>query len=167
MGGVVAEVSVLGLDLGRKRIGVAGCDRTGLTATELGTIHRSSWEQDVAQLQAIARDRQATALVIGLPLTLSGADSKQTRLTRKLGRRIGAALDLPVIWVDERLTSVAAAESLRSQGIAASQHRGRLDARAAVLIVQQWLDEGGTAFLDSPESGISIAQESLHRDNHP
>lgn len=151
MGGAVAEISVLGLDLGRKRIGVAGCDRTGLVATELGTIHRSSWAQDLVQLQAIARDRQATVLIIGLPLTLGGADSKQTRITRKLGRRIGAALDLPVIWVDERLTSVAAAESLRSQGIDESQHRGRLDARAAVLIVQQWLDEGGIAALDAAE----------------
>jgi putative Holliday junction resolvase len=163
----VPEISVLGLDLGRKRIGMAGCDRTGLVATELGTIHRSSWEQDVDQLRAIARDRQATVLLIGLPLTLSGTDSKQTRITRKLGRRIGTALDLPVIWVDERLTSVAAAESLRSQGIADSEQRGRLDARAAVLIVQQWLDEGGMADWAAAAPGIPGTQAGLHRDNRP
>ncbi len=60
-------ISALGLDLGRKRIGVAGCDRTGLIATGLTTIERRSFAEDVAQLQRIAKERQVEILVVGLP----------------------------------------------------------------------------------------------------
>ena len=65
----MAEVAAISLDIGRKRIGVAGCDRLGLLASPIATIERQSFEQDVAALRAIAQERQATVLVAGLPAT--------------------------------------------------------------------------------------------------
>ena len=61
------RVSALGLDVGSKRLGVAGCDGTGLIATGLTTIKRSSWKEDIKQLQEIVKEREVTVLVIGLP----------------------------------------------------------------------------------------------------
>ncbi|MEL6502010.1 MAG: Holliday junction resolvase RuvX, partial [Cyanobacteria bacterium J06623_1] len=66
------RVAALGLDVGRKRIGVAGCDGTGLIATGLTTIHRAYWTEDVRQLKEIITAREVTILVIGLPYNLDG-----------------------------------------------------------------------------------------------
>ncbi len=134
-------ISVLGLDLGRKRIGVAGCDGTGLIATGLTTIHRTSFAQDIAQLKQLVEDRQASILVVGLPYTMQGHVGLQAQRTQKLAQRIALALQLPLEYIDERLTSHEAEAWLRTQRINPSRHRELVDRRAAVLILQQWLDQ--------------------------
>ncbi|MEO0458615.1 MAG: Holliday junction resolvase RuvX, partial [Cyanobacteria bacterium P01_A01_bin.114] len=97
-------VSALGLDIGTKRIGVAGCDRTGLIATGLTTLEGQSFDQVTEQLRALVNERQVTVLVVGLPYTLSGEIGRQARQVQKFTRRLAAALTLPVEYVDERLT---------------------------------------------------------------
>jgi putative holliday junction resolvase len=134
-------ISVLGLDLGHKRIGVAGCDRTGLIATGLHTIHRKSFDQDVQQLRQLVQEREATLLVVGLPYAMDGNIGPQAKRTQKLAKRLSLALALPLEYVDERLTSVEAESQLQAQGFSPSRHRDLIDRKAACIILQQWLDE--------------------------
>ncbi|NJK40980.1 MAG: Holliday junction resolvase RuvX [Acaryochloridaceae cyanobacterium SU_2_1] len=134
-------IAALGLDLGHRRIGVAGCDGTGLIATGLTTIHRTSFVRDIQQLQVIIEARQVQILVAGLPYTMAGQLGSQARRTQTLANRIAKAVELPLEYIDERLTSYEAEAILKSQGIQPSHHRDWVDRQAATLILQQWLDQ--------------------------
>lgn len=134
-------ISALGLDLGRKRIGIAGCDRLGLLATGLTTLHRQSFGEDVAQLQHLCQERQVEILVVGLPYTLQGEIGTQARQVQKLATRIGDRLALPIDYVDERLTSFQAEEILRQNRRSPRRDKALVDQVAATIILQQWLDQ--------------------------
>lgn len=136
-----AEISALGLDIGRKRIGVAGCDRTGLIATGLTTLYRQSFATLVEALADLVHERQAELLVVGLPLTMEGNEGFQARQVRKLGDRLGRALDLPIVYVDERLTSVEAEQLIQAERRSPRDNKGLVDRKAAALILQRWLDQ--------------------------
>ena len=87
------RVAALGLDLGRRRIGVAGCDGLGLLATELTTIKRGSFAQDIEALRQLVEERQATLLVVGMPYRLDeGTMGKQAQRLEKLAHRIGSGV---------------------------------------------------------------------------
>ncbi|MBW4565283.1 MAG: Holliday junction resolvase RuvX [Mojavia pulchra JT2-VF2] len=133
-------ISALGLDLGSKRIGVAGCDRTGLIATGITTIERTSFERDVEQLRQLVDQRQVQVLVIGLPYSMDGSLGFQARHVQKLATRLAKALKLPIEYVDERLTSFQAEQLLRDENRSPSRHKALIDRKAASLILQQWLD---------------------------
>ncbi len=135
------RISALGLDVGKKRIGVAGCDGTGLIATGLTTIERQSFFQDVEQLQQIVRQREAQLLVIGLPYSMDGSIGFQAKQVQKFAKRISKALELPIEYIDERLTSVEAEAQLKSQKKYSRYNKGLIDRRAATIILQQWLDQ--------------------------
>lgn len=134
-------ISALGLDLGHRRIGVAGCDRSGLIAAGLTTVHRTSFEQDIAQLRQLTQSRDVSVLVVGLPYSMNGEIGTQAKRTQKLAQRIGTALNLPIEYMDERLTSVEAEAMLRAQRISPSRNRELIDRKAACIILQQWLDQ--------------------------
>jgi putative holliday junction resolvase len=134
-------ISALGLDVGRKRIGVAGCDGTGLIATGLTTIERRSFQQDVEQLRALVQERQVQVLVVGLPYTMDGSVGFQAKQVQKFASRLSQALQLPLQYVDERLTSVQAEQLLQAENRAPSRHKALIDRKAAAIILQQWLDQ--------------------------
>ena len=134
-------ISALGLDVGRRRIGVAGCDGTGLIATGLTTIRRSSFEADVAQFRELVEERQVQVLVVGLPYSMNGNLGFQARQVQNYARRLQKALDLPVEYMDERLTSVQAEQMMQAAKIPLSENKALIDRKAAALILQQWLDE--------------------------
>ncbi|MEG4272968.1 MULTISPECIES: Holliday junction resolvase RuvX [unclassified Microcoleus] len=134
-------ISALGLDIGLKRVGIAGCDGTGLIATGITTLVRSSFDRDVAYLGELVRERRVQILVAGLPYSLNGELGAQARQVQKYANRIARALELPLEYVDERLTSVEAEELMKASGISLSQNKGAIDRKAAALILQQWLDE--------------------------
>ncbi|MBD2181738.1 Holliday junction resolvase RuvX [Aerosakkonema funiforme] len=139
-----AFTSALGLDVGSKRIGVAGCDRIGLIATGLTTIERKSFERDLEHLSQLVADRQAEVLVVGLPYSMNGTLGFQARQVQKFAQRVGKALQLPVEYVDERLTSFQAEEMLKEAKKSPSRHKSSIDRIAASIILQQWLDERRT-----------------------
>jgi putative holliday junction resolvase len=134
-------ISVLGLDVGRKRIGVAGCDGTGLIATGLTTIERQSFLQDLSRFQDLVVERQVQMLVVGLPYLMDGSIGSQAKQTQKFAQRLSAALQLPMEYVDERLTSIEAEQLLIAENRSLSQHKSLIDRKAAAIILQQWLDE--------------------------
>ncbi|MEH2151336.1 Holliday junction resolvase RuvX [Nostoc sp.] len=133
-------ISALGLDFGRKRIGVAGCDRTGLIATGITTIERTSFEQDVEQIRQIVNEREVQVLVMGLPYSMDGSLGFQARQVQKFTTRLAKVLNLPVEYMDERLTSFQAEQLLIAENRSPSRHKGLIDRKAAALILQQWLD---------------------------
>jgi putative holliday junction resolvase len=134
------RVAALGLDVGTKRIGVAGCDGLGLIATGITTIWRSSFQADIAQLTEIIYDREVAILVIGLPYTMDGNLGSQAKQVQKFARRVSTALELPIEFVDERLTSYAAEQMMKEANISVSQNKATIDRIAAAVILQQWLD---------------------------
>lgn len=134
-------VSALGLDLGRKRIGVAGCDGTGLIATGITTIERKSFEQVVVELRQLVKERRVQILVIGLPYSMDGSIGFQAKQTQKVAKALSKALELPIEYVDERLTSYQAEQLLHAENLSPSRNKGLIDRKAASLILQQWLDE--------------------------
>lgn len=128
----------LALDLGDRRIGVALSDPTGLLARPFMTLRRASRAEDFTRLNALVAEQQVGTVVVGLPLNLDGSDSQQTAWVRDYSAALAAALPVPVLLWDERLTSVEAAERLRARGKRPA--RQELDAAAAAVILQSYLD---------------------------
>ena len=133
-------VSALGLDIGRKRIGVAGCDRTGLIASGLTTIEWRSFDRLVIELKEIVDDRAVEILVVGLPYSMDGKLGFQAKQVQKLAYRLSKALQLPVEYTDERLTSFQAEQLMIAEKRSPSRHKAMIDRKAAAIILQQWLD---------------------------
>lgn len=141
----MSKISALGLDVGKKRVGVAGCDGLGLIATGLTTIKRSSFARDVEQLRQLVTEREVNVLVVGLPYSMDGSLGFQAQEVQKFAQRVSAALSLPVEYVDERLTSIEAKELIIAQGGSPSRDKALIDRKAAAIILQQWLDERGSS----------------------
>lgn len=151
-------ISALGLDVGSKRIGVAGCDRTGLIATGLTTIERQSFAHDIEQFQRLVQERQVQVLVVGLPYSMDGSLGFQARQVQKFAQRLAKALNLPLEYVDERLTSFEAENLLRAQNIKPSHHKALIDRKAAAIILQQWLDVRRSSLQQLANSALSPAK---------
>ncbi len=135
------RISALGLDIGQRRIGVAGCDGTGLIATGLTTLERTNFRHDLAQLKHWVDLRQAQILVVGLPYTMSGNLGYQAEKIQTIAERFSQSLEIPLEYIDERLTSIEAQEQLKMQKrFNARQDKGMIDKQAAAIILQQWLD---------------------------
>lgn len=131
---------LLGLDLGTKTIGVAICDGGLSIATPSRTIRRTKFTADVAELAAIAARERIGGLVIGLPLNMDGSEGPRAQSTRSFVRHLKGKLDLPVVLWDERLSSVAAEESMIEAGIKRRKRAENIDAVAASIILQGALD---------------------------
>lgn len=130
--------SALALDVGRKRIGLAGCDPLGLTVTRLPCLARGRFSADLRVLEPLIATRRVRLLVVGLPLDAAGAGTAQTRHCRRYGQQLQAATGLPLVWVNEHSSSWAAAER---HGLAGDRS-GALDSATAALLLEQWLQEG-------------------------
>lgn len=128
----------LGVDVGKARVGVARSDRDGLLATPVETLSRD--EDTLARLTGLARELDAVEFVVGLPLSLSGADTLSTTDARDFAARLAAASGVPVRLVDERLSTVTAQRALRDSGRRAKGSRPVIDQVAAVIILQNALD---------------------------
>ncbi len=134
---------VLGIDFGEKRIGLALSDPTGTLASPLATLKRRAGKRPpLSALEELARHNEVGAVVVGLPLTLDGGDSDWTRTVRDVAEALALRTGLPVHLVDERFTSVRAERAVRSLGLPKGKRedKARIDAAAAVLILQGWLD---------------------------
>lgn len=132
--------SILALDVGTRRIGVARADLRARLARPLSTVERQGVAKDVAKLAALCRAEGAEAVVVGMPYDLEGNEGRSARLARQVGDALGAATGLPIHWQDERFTTVEAAERLHAAGLDARRQRGVIDQAAAAVILQDWLD---------------------------
>ena len=136
-------VRALGIDFGERRIGLALSDETGTIASPLTTLPRRRGKRPpLRRIEETAHRYGVKALVLGLPLELTGEESAWSRQVREIGDQLAARLGIPVHLVDERLTSVRASRAVRGIGLPRRKRedRARIDAAAAALILQGWLD---------------------------
>ncbi|QEY31655.1 Holliday junction resolvase RuvX [Synechococcus sp. RSCCF101] len=129
--------AALALDVGRRRIGLAGCDPLGLVVTPLPCLQRSRFPDDLVIFRTWVERRSPQQLVVGLPLDAAGRPTAQAGHCQRYGERLSRLLDLPVFWVNEHASSWAAAEAHGLHG----DRSGRLDSAAAALLLEQWLRE--------------------------
>lgn len=131
------------MDFGERRIGVALSDPTGTIASPFETVRRRAGKRmPLAALERIGRDHGVTRLVVGLPLDPSGTENDWCVRVRAAGDELARRLEVPVSYVDERMTSVRAERAVRGIGLPRSkrEEKERIDAAAAALILQAWLD---------------------------
>ncbi len=134
----------LGVDVGRAKIGLALADDVLRTARALRTLRRAGEARDLAEIRKVAEEFEVARAVVGLPLHMDGSEGASARLARGFAGRLGAALGLPVELHDERLSTFEAEDRLRRQGFSARDRKEVVDAEAAAVILQGWLDRGGT-----------------------
>jgi putative Holliday junction resolvase len=131
--------SLLALDLSRRRIGLAGTDVGRRLVTPLVTLERRGMAADIERLSAICGERGVAALVIGLPLDLDGGAGPMARTMQGWARHLAAALALPVLLQDERLTTAAVSEAIEAGRLARPKPGARLDHYAAAVILEDAL----------------------------
>ena len=132
-----ATGTILGLDVGARRIGLARASYAARLAAPFGTLENNAETLD--RLRAICQQEQVRQLVIGLPRGLDGQETAQTLTVRAFGALLGNALGLPIHWQDEALTSVQAEAELEARG--KSYQKGDIDSLAAVYILEDYLHE--------------------------
>lgn len=139
----MASTRALGVDFGERRIGLAVSDPTNTLATPLETlVRRVGKRPPLKRMAEIAAEHDVGQIVMGLPVGLDGSENEWCAQVREVGRKLGERLDAPVAFVDERMTSVRAERAVRSVGLPRSrrEEKERVDAAAAQLILQAWLD---------------------------
>ena len=132
----------LGVDVGTVRVGVAISDPYGLMATPVTTLARNpSGEADLAALAALVEEHEVVEVVVGLPKTLRGTDGPAVLAARAYGTALAARIaPVPVVYVDERLTTVSADRQLTEAGVRGRARRRVVDQLAAIRILQNRLD---------------------------
>lgn len=131
---------LVGVDYGERRIGVAVSDPSGTIGFPFAQIEHRGIADAVDRLALLAQDQEAVGVVFGDPLHLSGQASPGSGVAREVASRLATRLDHPVWLWDERLSSVVAEAALREGGVRRKARRGKVDAMAAALILQSFLD---------------------------
>jgi len=143
-------VRVLALDVGERRIGVAISDPSGTIARPLQTLARGSREEDFAAIAALVAEHGVGLVVVGRPLSLNGTEGPQARRVARYAEALTATLPVPVTAWDERFTTVTAEEILRQtrRKKRRARDKGEVDAVAAAVILQSYLDSQNGGFQD-------------------
>jgi putative Holliday junction resolvase len=131
---------LLGLDLGEKRIGVALSDAQGIVTRPVEVIFRRSKREDFEAIDRLVRKWDVERVVIGLPLTSENEIGPQARRVKRYARELGRALSVPIDFVDERYSTVDALDVLRTAGHSRKKQRERVDAVAAAILLESYLD---------------------------
>jgi putative Holliday junction resolvase len=133
----------LGVDVGRARIGLALADDVLKTARPLRAVARRGEQGTFADIGETAREYEVGQLVVGLPLNMDGSEGPASRHARAFAEKLSQALGVPVALQDERLSTFEAESRLRGRGVYGKDVRARVDAEAAAVILQEWLDGRG------------------------
>jgi putative holliday junction resolvase len=130
----------LSLDLGHVRIGVALSDALGLTAQPLTVLKAASIQKDIVQIGGLVNEHEVTQVIVGLPYNMNGTESSQTEKVRKFTAKLAERLNVPVYYLDERLTSKQAERAMIEGGARRKTRRANLDKVAAAILLQSALD---------------------------
>lgn len=139
------QYPALALDLGARRVGVAVSDALGITTRTLPALERTNWKRLLREIAELCSRFDVGRVVIGLPLRLDGTEGDAAQDARRIGTNLSRSLNLPVLWQDERLTSVAAEELLRERGVRGKDLKERVDSEAAAIILRDFLAQEGAA----------------------
>lgn len=135
------DIRVLGVDYGKRRIGIAiGDDETRIAMPLEQIAGRGSASRDAEAVAAFARGEEVGRVVVGLPLNMDGSAGPQAKATRAFMAALQKCCDIPVAEQDERLSSFAADELTRAAGLTRGQSREKRDKLAAQIILQTYFD---------------------------
>lgn len=132
---------ILALDIGERRIGVAVSDETATVAQPLMVIAREGTAKDVERITQIARQYAAHEVVVGLPVTLRGEQAQAVQKVQAFVAHLRRALDVPIVLVDERLSTAEANRRMREADVGRGARRQKVDAVAAALILEKYLSQ--------------------------
>lgn len=132
--------AVLGIDVGDVRVGVAVSDPTALIASPRATLLRRDAGKMWRELAAIAAEHEVDRVVVGLPLQLNGSEGDAASKARAFAAELEEHLTVPIEWWDERFSTQAAERSLLEGDVRRNKRRQHIDAVAAALVLQSWLD---------------------------
>jgi putative holliday junction resolvase len=133
---------LLGVDTGTVRVGLAVSDPDRIIASPLATYVRRTRELDAAYFRKLATDEAAVGLVVGLPVHNDGTEGVKAREARAFGAWLAGLTGLPVVFWDERFTTVEAESALWVAGLTHKRRKGRRDRVAAQMLLQSYLDAG-------------------------
>ena len=131
---------ILALDFGKRRIGLALSDELGITAQGLETLQRTNIREDIQRLAQLIAEKNVSLILMGNPLHMSGAESRQVEHVRDFASRLSAHTNVGVEFWDERLTTVAAQRVLKESGISIQKRAQAVDRLAAVILLESYLD---------------------------
>ena len=132
---------IVGFDIGQKRIGIALSDLLGLTAQGVETYHRKNLEADYQYLVQFIKENDVGSMVVGLPKNMNNSLGFKAEEIQNFIAGLTQRVDIPVFWVDERLTTVSAERILVDADISRKKRKNVVDKIAAVLILQLHLDK--------------------------
>jgi putative Holliday junction resolvase len=131
----------LGLDLGSKRIGVALSDPLGITAQPLTVLQSAGTQKDIIAIGELVNQHEVTQVIVGLPLNMDGTESSTTQKVREFTSKLSQKLNVPVFFVDERLTSKQAERAMIEGDVRREKRREKIDKVAAALLLQSALEK--------------------------
>ena len=131
---------VLGLDVGKRRIGIAVSDALGLTAQPVTVMTRSTLAEDLDVIRQLCEERDVERIVVGLPVTMAGRLGPAATRMRAFARALQQAVAMPVDLADERLPTVQGERTLLALGKTRKKRKAVIDQVAAQLILQHYLD---------------------------
>lgn len=131
---------LVGLDLGSKTIGIALSDSRLTIASPSHTIRRGKFSNDAANLLEFCREQDVFGFVLGLPLNMDGSEGPRVQATRAFARNLGQLSKLPILFWDERLSTVAAERAMIAADMSRKKRAAKIDAAAAGFILQGALD---------------------------
>ena len=137
---ISARVKLLAIDHGTKRMGIAGSDALGMMAHPLECIPAKPFEDFLRRLKEILAEREMEQIVVGMPRNMDGSFGPQALLVQDFVAVLKKSVTVPVVTWDERLTSAAAEERLREAGVNARDAKKKVDASAAAIFLQDYLD---------------------------
>ena len=131
---------IMCLDYGDVRIGIAFSDLLQIVANGYDTYTRKTLEKDLEYFKSLSQSQSVEKIIIGLPYNMDGTSGERIEVTKQFGLKLSECLNLPVEYVDERLSSVEAEDILKQAHVPPQKRKGLIDKIAASIILQNYLN---------------------------
>ena len=134
-------MKIIALDIGTVRIGVATSDIMEIIASAYESYRRKNTEEDVKYIAQLVSSLNAGLVVIGLPLKMDGSEGTSVEMAKSFGNELAKLVSVPIVYQDERLSTVEAQRILIESGMRREKRKGKIDSIAATIILQTYLDK--------------------------
>lgn len=134
-------MKILALDIGTVRIGIATSDIMEIIASAYEVYRRKNDAEDVKHVAQIIQDLSVGEVVIGLPLKMDGSEGTSVEMAKSFGEELSKLVSVPIVYQDERLSTVEAERILIESGMRREKRKGKIDSIAATIILQTYLDK--------------------------
>ena len=134
-------MKIISLDIGTVRIGIATSDIMEIIASAYEVYRRKNLTEDVKYIASLVSKLEAGEIVIGLPLKLDGSEGQSVEMAREFGEKLSELVSVPIVYQDERLSTVSAERILIESGVRREKRKDKIDSVAATIILQTYLDK--------------------------